>query len=55
MAKPDPASLPPKGRISSLRYLLHYLIPYRKPAAGATLALILTSGVVLGMGGALSH
>lgn len=48
-------SLPAKGKISSLRYLLYYLKPYRKMVLGAGLALMLTSSVVLGMGAALGH
>ncbi len=49
------AQLPPKGRISSLRYLLHYIRPYRTQAIGAGVALIFTSSGVLGMGSALRH
>ena len=37
---------PPKGKISSLRYLMRYLIPYRKQAAGATVALVFTASGV---------
>lgn len=51
----DTNQLPPKGKISSLRYLLHYLYPYRKQTLGAAVALVLTSSVVLGMGTALRH
>lgn len=46
---------PAKGRISSLRYLFAYILPYRRQALGATVALVVTSTVVLGMGSALSH
>lgn len=51
----DTSQLPAKGKISSLRYLLHYLYPYRKQTLGAAVALVLTSSVVLGMGTALRH
>ena len=51
----DTSPLPAKGKISSLRYLLHYLYPYRKQTLGAAVALVLTSSVVLGMGTALRH
>lgn len=44
-----------KGKLSSLRYLLHYLAPYRKHVIGATVALLLTSVGVLGMGSALRY
>jgi ATP-binding cassette subfamily B protein len=43
----------PKGKISSLRYLLSYLRPYRAGAIGATVALLFTSGGVLAIGSAL--
>jgi ATP-binding cassette subfamily B protein len=43
----------PKGKISSLRYLLSYLRPYRTGAIGATIALLFTSGGVLAIGSAL--
>ena len=49
------SQLPPKGKISSLRYLLHYIRPYRKQAIGACVALVFTSSGVLGMGSALRH
>ncbi|MDX2095232.1 MAG: ABC transporter transmembrane domain-containing protein [Alphaproteobacteria bacterium] len=49
------AQLPPKGRLGSLRYLLHYLRPYRRHTAGAVVALVMTSSVVLGMGAALRY
>ncbi len=45
----------PKGKISSLRYLLHYIRPYRNGAIGATLALLFTSGGVLSMGYAFRY
>ncbi len=44
------ANIPAKGKIGSLRYLLRYLYPYRKLTAGAAIALVMTSSVVLGMG-----
>lgn len=47
--------LPPKGKLSSLRYLARYLAPYKKRVIGATIALIFTSSGVLGMGSALGH
>lgn len=46
---------PPKGKLNSLRYLFRYLAPYRKQAMGASVALVFTSSVVLGMGAALRH
>jgi ATP-binding cassette subfamily B protein len=46
---------PAKGRISSLRAMMHYLRPYRLLVAGATLALVVTSSGVLGMGAALRY
>jgi ATP-binding cassette subfamily B protein len=45
----------PKGKLSSLRYLAHYLAPYRRGVIGATLALLLTSSGVLGIGAALKY
>ncbi|MFM9890762.1 MAG: ABC transporter transmembrane domain-containing protein [Rickettsiales bacterium] len=53
--KRDASNLSPKGRISSLAYLARYLRPYRGKVIGATLALVLTSSGVLGMGSALRH
>lgn len=49
------ANIPAKGKIGSLRYLLRYLYPYRKLTAGAAIALVMTSSVVLGMGTALRY
>lgn len=49
------ASIPAKGKIGSLRYLLRYLYPYRNLTAGAAIALVMTSSVVLGMGTALRY
>ncbi len=46
---------PAKGKIGSLRYLLRYIQPYRRHTIGAALALVCTSGVVLGMGSALRY
>jgi ATP-binding cassette subfamily B protein len=43
----------PKGNISSLRYLMRYLRPYRVSAIGAVVALVFTSFSVLAMGMAL--
>ena len=45
----------PKGRLSSLRYLWRYLRPYRRGVIGATLALLITSSGVLGIGAALKY
>jgi ATP-binding cassette subfamily B protein len=45
--------LPPKGHISSLRYLMRYLRPYRMKVLGASIALIFTSSGVLSMGWAV--
>lgn len=53
--RPTPRDLPPKGNIKSLRSILRYLRPYRTAVAGATLALIVTSGGVLSMGAALRY
>ena len=48
-------TLPPKGRLSSLRYLAHYIAPYRAKAIGAGIALIFTSSGVLGLGTAFRY
>jgi ATP-binding cassette subfamily B protein len=45
----------PKGRLSSLRYLWRYLRPYRGGVIGATIALLITSSGVLGIGAALRY
>lgn len=46
----------PKAKsLGSLRMLGHYLSPYRLAIAGAMLALLLTSGSVLGMGAGLRY
>ena len=45
----------PKGRLSSLRYLWRYLRPYRRGVIGATIALLITSSGVLGIGAALRY
>ena len=50
-----PTELPAKGELGSLKYLLHYMRPYRKQTVGALIALVLTSGGVLGMGKALQY
>jgi ATP-binding cassette subfamily B protein len=44
-----------KGRIGSLRYLLRYIMPYRRHAIGAGVALLFTSAGVLTMGAALRY
>lgn len=49
------SELPPKGQISSLRYLMRYLRPYKNHAIGAFAALVMTSSGVLGMGNALRY
>jgi ATP-binding cassette subfamily B protein len=53
--KENPDTLPPKGKIGSLRYLFQYLYPYRRLAIGATISLVFTASVVLGMGSALRY
>lgn len=55
MTKPMTDQLPSKGKLSSLRYLLRYLQPYKKQVIGASVALVFTSSGVLGMGSALGH
>lgn len=45
----------PKGKLSSLRYLGRYLRPYKRGVIGATVALLFTSGGVLGIGYALKY
>lgn len=45
----------PKGKLSSLRYLMRYLRPYRPQVIAATVALVFTSTGVLGIGSALRH
>lgn len=39
-----------KGELSTLKYLLQFILPYKKVLLGAGLALILTSGVTLSIG-----
>ena len=46
---------PPKGKLKNLRYLARYLAPYRRAILLATLALIITSSGVLGIGAALRY
>ncbi|MEI6730383.1 MAG: ABC transporter transmembrane domain-containing protein, partial [Pseudomonadota bacterium] len=46
---------PAKGKISELKQLKHYLIPYKIEIIGALIALILTSSSVLGIGGAIRY
>ena len=46
---------PTKGHLRNLHYLMRYLRPYRRQLIGATIALLITSGGVLGMGTALRH
>jgi ATP-binding cassette subfamily B protein len=48
-------ALPPKGKLSSLRYLLRYMWPYRRQASYAAIALVFTATGVLGMGSALRY
>src|SRR5690348_12303874 len=50
-------SLPnrPKGEIRRLKSMLRYLRPYRLQIDGAVLALVFSSGAVLGMGSALRY
>jgi len=48
-------TLPAKGKLSSLRYLWRYILPYKRQAMGASVALVFTSLGVLGMGTALGH
>ena len=45
----------PKGKLSNLRYLSNYLRPYKRGVLGATLALVITSSGVLGIGMALRY
>ncbi len=45
----------PKGKLSSLKYLFGYLKPYRGKVIGASVALVITSTGVLGMGYALRY
>lgn len=47
--------LPPKGKLGSLRYLFQYIRRYRRHVIGASVALVLTSSGVLGMGYALRY
>ncbi len=55
MKNNDATAQPAKGKIKSLRSVLSYLKPYRAAVVAATLALIITSSGVLGMGAALRH
>ena len=48
-------TLPAKGKLRSLRYLLSYLRPYKKQVVGASVALVFTASGVLGMGSALRY
>ncbi len=52
--KADPQALP-KGNIGSLKHITAYLRPYRLGVLGACIALIFTSGAVLGVGAALKY
>ncbi|MBN8542703.1 MAG: ATP-binding cassette domain-containing protein [Alphaproteobacteria bacterium] len=45
----------PKGKLSNLRYLAHYLRPYKNGVIGASVALVITSSGVLGIGKALQY
>ncbi len=47
--------LPAKGKLTSLKYLVGYIRQYKRQVIGATIALIVTSSGVLGMGGALRY
>jgi ATP-binding cassette subfamily B protein len=47
--------LPPKGKLSSLRYLGRYLAPYKRKAIGALVALVFTSSSVLAMGSGMRY
>lgn len=49
------ADLPPKGKLSSLKYLSSYVRQYKRQVIGATIALLVTSSGVLSMGGALRY
>jgi len=52
---PKAETLPAKGKLRSLRYLLSYLRPYKKQVVGASVALVFTASGVLGMGSALRY
>lgn len=47
--------LPAKGKLSSLKYLSGYVRRYKPQVIGASIALVVTSSGVLGMGGALRY
>ena len=47
--------LPPKGKLGSLKYLFQYVRQYKRQVIGASIALLVTSSGVLGMGGALRY
>jgi ATP-binding cassette, subfamily B, bacterial len=49
------APVPAKGEIRHLRPILRYLKPYRMQVAGASLAILITSSSVLGMGSGLRY
>ena len=49
------SELPAKGKLSSLRYLAHYIRPYRKRVGLACIALLFTSSGVLAIGAALRY
>lgn len=55
MTNPTATTELPKGKISSLTRMQHYLRPYRLQVIAATVALLFTSGGVLGIGKALSY
>jgi ATP-binding cassette subfamily B protein len=44
-----------KGKVGSLRHVVAYLRPYRMAVIGALLALVVTSGTVLGFGAGLRY
>ena len=49
------ADLPAKGKLTSLKYLTGYIRHYKRQVIGATMALVVTSSGVLGMGIALRY
>lgn len=55
MSNPKADPLLPKGKLSSLRYLLRYMLPYKRQAMLAAVALVFTASGVLGMGSALRY
>ncbi len=45
----------PKGKLSSLGAMKHFIMPYRWGVIGATISLLFTSGAVLGIGSGLRY